>query len=83
MKIKTWKLGYLEQGDPTPRRMLGWNVVDWSEYNDEYNDCAYTKNVRNWIKENCAKGTYRISYQYPECLIEREEDLVLLMLRWG
>lgn len=83
MSVKTWKLRYLEDYDPTPRRMLGWNVVDWSEYDNETNNVSFDNKIRKWIKENLTKGTYRISYQYPECLIERDEDVAWLVLKWS
>lgn len=75
--MHTWKLGFLESNDPTPRRMLGWNIVSWEERE------LSSHQVRKWVKENLTKGTYRISYSYPECLIERDSDVCLMLLRWS
>jgi hypothetical protein len=74
MTINSWKLKLID--DNTPKRMLGWNIVSW-----EGNYPTYA--MRKWIKENIQKGSYRLSYEYNECLIEKDDDVVMLMLRWS
>lgn len=78
MTISTWKLKYLDGHDKTPKRMIGWNIVDWSDSDD-----TTDKNIRKWIKHNLAKGTYRFSSHYTEVLIEKDEDVMMLILRWS
>ena len=75
MIVDSWKLGFLDSSDPTPRRMLGWNIVSWNDDEQSYQ-------VRKWVKANLQKGTYRLSYQGPECLMQNDEDVAFFMLRW-
>ncbi len=78
MTISTWKLKYIDGHDKTPRRMIGWNIVDWSG-----SDNPTDKDIRKWIKNNLAKDTYRLSSRYPEGLMEKDEDVMMLILRWA
>lgn len=85
MDIVTWKFSHCEPWDKTPRRMLGWNIVAWGDELDDYEEITVPgrdRAVRKWIREHLVKGTYRISYNFPECLIERDEDVFLMILRW-